>query len=470
MSFERIGDRETVWRATSARCASSASATTTARRSTREVVAPPGRGRRSSPTTSEHVWLVRQPREASASRTCSRSRPASSTTTGEEPLRGRPARAGRGDRQAAPSAGSHPHGFLHEPGFTDERIHLFLATGLQRRRAPRASEDERIEIVPLAAGRPRRRDRRVPRRQDARRRCCWPAPTPDARQGGHAAARAVPRRSPSSARAAGAPSDAPARRDRMRPPLPRRTRRSRAPACSTSSPTSSSSAGCRATRSRPTAPTCCSSAPSSRAREADALTARRTATWRRSSPSSPRAATGAPPVGRDDAPAQGRLPALVLPPPAPRGADRARPDRRPAGPRKPQRLPQVLSRDEVARLLAQPKGTEPARAARPRAARADVRVRAARVRGGRARARRPRPRGGRAARARQGLQGAARAGRPPGARGAVRSTCAAAARSSSARAHEAHLFVNHRGGGAHAPGALQDRAAPRARRRARASG
>ena len=29
------------------------------------------------------------------------------------------------------------------------------------------------------------------------------------------------------------------------------------------------------------------------------------------------------------------------------------------GPRKPQRLPRVLSRDEVARLLAQPRGTEP---------------------------------------------------------------------------------------------------------------
>ena len=41
-----------------------------------------------------------------------------------------------------------------------------------------------------------------------------------------------------------------------------RAPRLRAPACSTSSPTWSSSAACRATRSRPTAPTCCSSAPS----------------------------------------------------------------------------------------------------------------------------------------------------------------------------------------------------------------
>ncbi len=37
------------------------------------------------------------------------------------------------------------------------------------------------------------------------------------------------------------------------------------------------------------------------------------------------------PAGRaDDAGAQGRLPALLLPPPAPRGPDRPRPDRRPA--------------------------------------------------------------------------------------------------------------------------------------------
>ena len=103
------------------------------------------------------------------------------------------------------------------------------------------------------------------------------------------------------------------------------------------------------------------------------------------------------------------------------------------GPRKPQRLPRVLSREEVARLLrAAAAAPTPLAAARPRAARADVRVRAARLRGRRAGARRRRPRGGPAVRARQGLQGAARADRPPGARRGARPTAAAGARRCSA--------------------------------------
>ena len=50
-------------------------------------------------------------------------------------------------------------------------------------------------------------------------------------------------------------------------------------------------------------------------------------------------------------------------------------------PRKSQRLPQVLSRDEVGRLLAAPRGHRPGRPARPGAARAHVRLRPARLRG-----------------------------------------------------------------------------------------
>ena len=49
---------------------------------------------------------------------------------------------------------------------------------------------------------------------------------------------------------------------RVRTDRPARRRRDERRGCSTSSPTSSSSAGCRATRSRPIARTCCSSAPS----------------------------------------------------------------------------------------------------------------------------------------------------------------------------------------------------------------
>ena len=86
------------------------------------------------------------------------------------------------------------------------------------------------------------------------------------------------------------------------------------------------------------------------------------------------------------------------------------------GPRKPQRLPRVLTPRARSRACSRSRsGTDAAGAARPRAARADVRVRAARLGGDRARAGRRRPRGGAAVRARQGLQGADRADRAPGA-------------------------------------------------------
>ena len=100
------------------------------------------------------------------------------------------------------------------------------------------------------------------------------------------------------------------------------------------------------------------------------------------------AATGAPPVAPGDAAAQGRLPALVLPPPAPRGAARPRPDRRPARAAQEPAAAARCSRATRSRA-ARPAhaATEPAGAARPRAARADVRVRPARVGGDRPRGR-----------------------------------------------------------------------------------
>ena len=99
--------------------------------------------------------------------------------------------------------------------------------------------------------------------------------------------------------------------------------------CSTSSPTSSSSAACRATRSRRTAPICSSTARSCSARGVDALEAGHgdvTAFLDELA----RGDGERRPGGGGDAPAQGCLPALVLPPPAPRAGARERPDRRPA--------------------------------------------------------------------------------------------------------------------------------------------
>ena len=117
------------------------------------------------------------------------------------------------------------------------------------------------------------------------------------------------------------------------------------------------------------------------------------------------------------------------------------------GPRKTQRLPRVLSREEVAKLLSQPKGTEP-RALRDRAlleAMYACGLRASEAIGLELRGRRSG--GGRPARARQGLQGAARADRPPGGRRAARLLRARAPGARRRAGASAQLFVNRRGGG-----------------------
>ena len=123
--------------------------------------------------------------------------------------------------------------------------------------------------------------------------------------------------------------------------------------------------------------------------------------------------------GAGDRPAQGRVPALVLPSPAPGGGDRARPDRRPA---RAQAFAAPAARADPGRgaeAAGRSRGHRARGAARPRAAGGDVRVRAARLGGGRPRRDRRRPGRGRPARPRKGIEGAARAGRPPGGRRAA---------------------------------------------------
>ena len=116
-------------------------------------------------------------------------------------------------------------------------------------------------------------------------------------------------------------------------------------------------------------------------------------------------------------------------------------------PRQSRKLPQVLTRDEVAKLLAQPDGHRAGRAARPRAARGHVRLRAARLRGDRPRGRRPRPRGG------ASCAPAARAPRSGSCRSARAAARALGAYLGRGRPQlvgdrcEARLFVNHRGHG-----------------------
>lgn len=110
---------------------------------TREVVAHPGAvGILAHDET--HVWLVRQPREAVGERTLEV--PAGKyDVDGEDPL-------ATAKRELAEEVGlaagewTELPWFFTSPGFTDERVDLYEATGLSTAQAD-AEEEERIEII-----------------------------------------------------------------------------------------------------------------------------------------------------------------------------------------------------------------------------------------------------------------------------------------------------------------------------------
>lgn len=99
----------------------------------------------------EHVWLVRQPREIVGERALLEIPAGKLDVDGEGPLE-------NAKRELAEEAGKAAETWEHlkaiypSPGFTDERIDVFLATGLRDVPRPPVDEDERIEIVawPLA--------------------------------------------------------------------------------------------------------------------------------------------------------------------------------------------------------------------------------------------------------------------------------------------------------------------------------
>lgn len=97
----------------------------------------------------EHVWLVRQPREATG--TVTLELPAGKLDVeGESPRE-------TAERELAEEIGKAASDwedlgwFFTSPGFTDERVQLFLATGLSDAEAE-SDEEERIEIVPWPLG------------------------------------------------------------------------------------------------------------------------------------------------------------------------------------------------------------------------------------------------------------------------------------------------------------------------------
>ncbi len=94
----------------------------------------------------EHLWLVRQPREAVGVPDLLEIPAGRLDVDGEQPLeaaqRELAEEIGRGARSWEPIVA-----YYTGAGFTDERVHLFCATDLYPSHA-HADEEERIEIVP----------------------------------------------------------------------------------------------------------------------------------------------------------------------------------------------------------------------------------------------------------------------------------------------------------------------------------
>ncbi len=100
----------------------------------------------------EHVWLTRQPREAIGEGASLEIPAGKLDVAGEEPL-------ATAKRELAEEIGKRAarwdelHSFYTSPGFSDERVWLFLAKDLSDDESgATAEEDERIEIVPWPLG------------------------------------------------------------------------------------------------------------------------------------------------------------------------------------------------------------------------------------------------------------------------------------------------------------------------------
>lgn len=94
-----------------------------------------------------HVWLVRQPREICGEEALLEIPAGKLDVAGEDPL-------AAAERELAEEIGKAAESWEHlkaiytSPGFTDERIDVYLATDLRDVPRPEVEEDERIEIVP----------------------------------------------------------------------------------------------------------------------------------------------------------------------------------------------------------------------------------------------------------------------------------------------------------------------------------
>ncbi len=113
---------------------------------TRENVAHPG-AVAIVPCDATHVWLIRQPREICGEPALLEI-PAGKLDKPGEDLRAAAERELAEEIGKAADTWEHLKGIYTSPGFTDERIDVFLATDLRDVERPPVEEDERIEIVP----------------------------------------------------------------------------------------------------------------------------------------------------------------------------------------------------------------------------------------------------------------------------------------------------------------------------------
>jgi 8-oxo-dGTP pyrophosphatase MutT (NUDIX family) len=113
---------------------------------TREIIRHPG-AVGIVPVDDEHVWLVRQPREAAGDPDMLEIPAGKLDEEGEEPL-------DTGKRELAEEIGraadewEHLTTFFTSVGIIDEQVHLYLATGLREHSVEPPDHNERIEIVP----------------------------------------------------------------------------------------------------------------------------------------------------------------------------------------------------------------------------------------------------------------------------------------------------------------------------------
>jgi 8-oxo-dGTP pyrophosphatase MutT (NUDIX family) len=144
--FERIG-AETIWEGKIVRVGVERFRYADGEEVMREKVWHPG-AVGILPVDADTVWLTRQPREAAGAAASLEIPAGKLDVAGESPL-------DAAKRELAEEIGRQAArwdeilAFYTSPGFTNERVSLFLATGLSRvPKRPAADDEERIEIVP----------------------------------------------------------------------------------------------------------------------------------------------------------------------------------------------------------------------------------------------------------------------------------------------------------------------------------